>query len=101
MPTQKRRMSVTLEDEQYAVLHRLADLSKQSMGSIVGELIESALPTLSRMLEAMEAYQAADESKQREMLSNLEAAHADLLPDAGEVLRRSEDVWSSVTGKKP
>lgn len=99
MPTQKRRVSVTLEDNQSAELDRLAALSGQSVSSIIGELIEQALPVLQRMSEAMEAYSAADADKQRVMLAGLERAHAELLPDAEEVLRRSHAVWDEASGK--
>lgn len=98
MPTQKRRVSVTLEDSYADELDRLARLSGQSVSSIVGELIGQALPVLHRMSDAMEAYSAADAEKQAVMLAGLEAAHADLLPEAEEVLRRSHAVWDEATG---
>lgn len=100
MPTQKRRVNVTLEDDAYDELHRLAELSGQSMGSIVRELVDQARPVLQRMSEAMEAYRAADADKQRMMLAGLEQAHAGLLPAAEALSRESLDAWDAATGKK-
>lgn len=93
MPTQKRRVNVTLGDDEYEMLHRLADLSGQSMGSIVRELVEAGRPTLVRMIEAMTAYAAADADLQRQMLANLESAHAALLPDAERVMQQAQEAW--------
>jgi predicted transcriptional regulator len=97
MPTQKRRVSVTLEDDQATELDRLARLSGQSISSIVGELIGQALPVLQRMSDAMEAYVAADADKQRVMRAGLERAHADLIPEAEEIRRRTDAVWDFET----
>ena len=93
MPTQKRRINVTVGDAEYELVHRLAERGQVSMGSVVRELIDAARPTLERMVQAMDAFADADADKQRQMLAHLEAAHADLLPDAAAVIERSDRVW--------
>lgn len=97
MPTRKRRLSVTLPDECSAELDRLSALSGQSVSSIIGELVEQAMPILARMSQALEDYAAADAEKQRTMVAALERAHSDLLPDAESVIRRSHDAWEQAS----
>lgn len=97
--TRNPRVQVALSDREFAAVSRLAELSGQTRSSIIRELVEQASPTLERMIAAMEAYAAADADKQRAMLAGLEAAHADLLPDAEDVLRRSHSVWDEATGQ--
>lgn len=99
MPTQKRRMSVTLEDHQAVELDRLAELSNRSVSSIIGELVEVSLPQLRRMSDAMEEFRAADADTQRAMVAALAAAHDELLPEATDLARRAADAWDGVTEK--
>lgn len=98
MPTQKHRVSVTLDDDAFAELQRLAQLGKQPMGAIVRELVDAARPTLQRMLAAMEEYSAADADKQRQMLRTLEEAYDRLLPEATDIIERSQQAWDFSTG---
>lgn len=97
--TRNPRVQVALSDDGFAMVSRLAELSGQSRSSIISELVDQAVPVLSRMITAMEAYAAADADKQRVMLERLEAAHSDLLPDAEDVLRRSSELWDGASGK--
>lgn len=73
MPTQKRRLNITVGDDLYELLHRLSELGNQSMSAIVLELIETAQPILSQMLEAAERYRDLDADKQRALLEHFEA----------------------------
>lgn len=100
MPTQKHRISVTLEDDVYAELQRLAELGKQPMGSIVRELVDAFRPTLQRMVAAMEEYSAADADKQRQMLAQLEHAHNTLLPAAAQLIEQADDAWDFNTASE-
>lgn len=54
MATDKPRITITLEPEHYALLRRLSALNGESMSSIVGELVESVAPTLSRVADVLE-----------------------------------------------
>ncbi|MCX6113327.1 MAG: hypothetical protein NTY22_08645 [Proteobacteria bacterium] len=43
MPTAKQRVNITLEDDLFYVLKRLADKSKQSLSSICVQMIKKSL----------------------------------------------------------
>ena len=43
MPTSKRRLNITVDDETYAVLERLSSKRKQSVAGVGLSLIEEAL----------------------------------------------------------
>lgn len=55
MATKNPRISVTLTPETAAVLARISTLSKGSVSSLVGELLETTLPVFERMAQALEA----------------------------------------------
>ena len=86
MPTQKRRLSITLDDEQYAILHRLAELNDQTMSSLVLELVSSAQPMLAQMVEAAERYLELDQEARAAALRAFEAQHDRLVPQMKEMI---------------
>lgn len=49
MPTAKPRITVTLTEQQHAVLSSLAGLQKVSMSSIIVDLLDTTLPVLERL----------------------------------------------------
>ena len=49
MPTAKPRITITLTEQQHAVLSSLAGLQKVSMSSIVVDLLDTTLPVLERL----------------------------------------------------
>ena len=49
MPTAKPRITLTLTDQQHAVLSKLAKAQKVSMSSIVVDLVDTTLPVLERL----------------------------------------------------
>jgi hypothetical protein len=49
MPTAKPRITITLTDEQHAILSSLSSLQKVSMSSIVVDLLDTTLPVLQRL----------------------------------------------------
>lgn len=59
MVAKNPRVSVTLSPEDYEVLRRLSELNGESMSSIVGELVQTVSPALSRVIEVIEAAQGA------------------------------------------
>ena len=87
MPTQKRRLSITLEDEQYELLHRLAELNSQTMSSLVLELVGAAQPMLSQMVEAAERYLELDQEARVAALRAFEAEHDRLVPQMQTMLK--------------
>lgn len=81
----QKRLSVTLGDENYALLHRLSELGGQSMGSLVVELVDAARPILTQMVEAAERYRDLDEEKRAAVLAAFEAEHDRIVPRAEEL----------------
>lgn len=86
MPTRKPRLSITLEDRHHDMLQRLSDVSGDSMGSIVVELVEAAMPILTQMVEAAERYRDLDADKQRALLEHFEADADRIMPQAEQLL---------------
>jgi hypothetical protein len=53
MPTVKPRITITLTEQQHAVLSSLAGLQKVSMSSIVVDLLDTTLPVLERLVAVL------------------------------------------------
>lgn len=83
MPTVKPRIAITLEQETFDVIARLAELQSRSKGAVVADLIESVLPPLRRTIALIEAAQQAPEHVKAGLRSVVEATHDDLLKIAG------------------
>jgi len=45
MPTAKQRVNITLEDELFLILKKMADKAKQSLSSISVEMIKKSIET--------------------------------------------------------
>jgi hypothetical protein len=60
MATQKRRLLVTLEPELDVLLRKLAKLRGRPQSSVVGELLQGALPTLRELVAHLEAAEKLD-----------------------------------------
>ncbi len=86
MPTQKRRLTITLGDENYELLHRLSELGGQSISSLIVELVDSARPILAQLVEAAERYQELDADKRRAAQAAFEADHDRLVPQMEQLL---------------
>ena len=54
MPTAKPRITITLTEQQHAVLSSLASLQKVSMSSIVVDLLDTTLPVLERLTDVLQ-----------------------------------------------
>lgn len=100
----QKRLSVTLGDANYELLHRLSEVGGQSMGSLVVELVDAARPILTQMLEAAERYRDLDADKQRILLEHFEADADRIMPQAEELMsavqqinRESLDAFKRVT----
>lgn len=67
MPTARPRITITLTEQQYALLQQLSEFQGESMSAIVGDLIETAIPVMERIATVMEAASKAP----KEMLDGL------------------------------
>lgn len=74
MPAKSPRISVTLKPSTYAVLQRLASLSKQSQSAIVGELVEVTEPILERSCRVLEAAATASAEVKARVRTTMEQA---------------------------
>jgi hypothetical protein len=54
MPTAKPRITITLTDQQHAILSSLSTLQKVSMSSIVVDLLDTTLPVLERLTSILQ-----------------------------------------------
>lgn len=83
MPTIKPRIAITLEQETYDVIARLAELQSRSKGAVVADLIDAVIPPLRRTVALLEAAQDAPDLVKSKLRSVVESAHQDLLKVSG------------------
>lgn len=74
MPTVKPRITITLTDQQHAVLSRLAHLQKVSMSSIVVDLVDTTLPVLDRLAQVLQNAADAPQSVLDDLRRSLASA---------------------------
>lgn len=96
MPTLKPRIAITLDQETYDVVARLAELQSRSKGSVVADLVESVLPPLRRTVALLEAAQQAPEDVKAGLRSVVESAHNDLLKLSGSGQRQLDILLQSL-----
>ena len=82
MATSKPRITVTLSQRQHEVLRSISDCGGQSMSSLLGELIEAALPTLERMSNTFQKLRHAHTLERAKMIEAMDEAQAVLEPIA-------------------
>ena len=79
MPTSKPRKTVTLTEEQHAILRKISAAGGQSMSSVISEFMLMAQPALERMAVALQQLKQdrdADRQLVADMLSKLHADRA-------------------------
>lgn len=81
MPTSNPRLAVTLSPETYALVSRMATLTRSSKGSVVRDLLVASEPAFRRALALMEAARDAAQGLNASIAAALEAeqAHAEQL----------------------
>lgn len=105
MPTKKPRLNVTLPDEVYATISRLAALQGQSRSAFVTALLISLEEPFARTVSLLEAAKAAPASLHSHLRQAAQAAELDLMAalDSGSTALRSmiSDARSASRGGKP
>lgn len=88
MPTLKPRITITVSENAYEVITRMAKLQGTSKSKVVGDLLDSVAPALTRTVALLEA--AADAPKQvRDGLrSVVESTHDELVGVSGDALKQ-------------
>lgn len=87
MPTQKPRLSVTLEPESYETLKRAGEVAGVPASRMVAELLESFMPVLREMVAAMEGMERRDPATLARMFSLLGGMQVALAQMGGEAAR--------------
>ena len=72
MATTKPRITISLEEQDYAVLKRLYTLNGVPMSRTVSELVAMLTPVLGRMADNLEAVAKADEETRSRIAESLE-----------------------------
>lgn len=72
MATTKPRITISLEEQDYAVLKRLYALNGVPMSRTVSELVAMLTPVLGRMADNLEAVVKADEETRQKIAESLE-----------------------------
>ena len=62
MPTSKPRITLTISEQQHALLQSLAELQKVSMSSIVVDLLDTTMPVLTRLVSILKSAAEAPQS---------------------------------------
>ena len=98
MPTAKPRITLTLEEPQYRVLSKLAELQGCSMSSIVVDLVQTVIPVLDRVSSVLQAAKTASESVTNELKKSAESAEAVFSPMAQQLLAELDSMASIAGG---
>jgi hypothetical protein len=94
MPTQKPRLTITLQPKTHAVLKVLSDKNGQSMASLINEVLDGFVPAFEFVLDAVEALEQAEDSKREQIKAQLEAAEGAMTPMLELMLNRADDALS-------
>lgn len=90
MPTNKPRITVTLEPQAYEVLSRLSALGGGSMSAQLSQLLSLSLPSLERVVVVLERAVAAPQEAHAGLLAAVERAERVLLPSLMSSLAMSD-----------
>lgn len=72
MATLKPRITISLDEQDYAILKRLSALNGVPMSRTVSELVSMLAPVLGRMADNLEAVVKADEETRKKILESAE-----------------------------
>lgn len=76
MPTQRPRITVTLTDEQNALLARVSKLNGVSKSHLLADLFDTVSPALSRVADAVESAQIVQRAIKPELLKSFDDAQS-------------------------
>ena len=100
MPTSKPRIAVTLPQETFDVLARLAELQNRSRGSIVADLLVEITPPLSRTVALLEAAFSAPAEVRQGLRSVVEGVHDQFLAAAGDGINQLDMLFESFSDQQ-
>lgn len=76
MSTQRPRVTVTLTDEQNALLGRISRLNGVSKSHLLADLFDTVSPALGRVADAVESAQIAQRAIKPELLKSFDSAQS-------------------------
>lgn len=82
MSTEKPRITITLDNDQHEVLHRLSRLQGSSMSRILRDFVKEVTPILSKVADSLEIAKKASEGAKANLRKAAEAAQEELRPIA-------------------
>ena len=71
MPTQNPRLTVTLEPSVAARLRRVSELTGNSQGSMVADILSQSAPVFDRLIKLLEAAEVAQVAAREEAASRV------------------------------
>ena len=74
MPTLNPRITITLTPAVAAILREMSQLTENSQSAIVGELLQSSLPVLERIVITLRAAKTVQQSAREEIASGMQRA---------------------------
>jgi len=100
MPTVRPRLSITLTEPLHLVLSRFADLTDQSMSSLIVQFLDHAAPQLERITVMLQAAKDATPEALAQVKRTLDQAEAVLQSHQG-ALMTSMDLFTRPLMKTP
>ena len=98
MPTAKPRIAVTLNEQTFQVIARMAELQGCSRGSVVADLLESVAPALTRTVALLEAAAAAPKQVRDGLRGVVEDTYHQLVGVAGDSITQMDWLISELSG---
>lgn len=98
MPTAKPRIAVTLNEQTFQVIARMAELQGCSRGSVVADLLESVAPALIRTVALLEAAAAAPKQVRDGLRGVVEDTYQQLVGVAGDSITQMDWLLSELSG---
>ena len=80
MPSNKPRINLTVSQQRYDLLKRLAELQGRSMTAVVNEVLDQVEPVLERVVVVLEAASKAEDEARTGLKESAEKAERDLAP---------------------
>lgn len=96
MPAKNPRLTITLQPSLAAQLRRLSELTGNSQSALIGELLEGSGPVFDRMIQVLEAAEAAKESMRGRLAGDMERAQTKMEGALGMVLEGFDDLTGSL-----
>lgn len=78
-----QRITIPVSDEGYEIVRRLAELNDTSMGKVLAEIVEMAMPSLSTILGAFDAAKAMEQDERDDFVRSLAQHERSLMAAVG------------------